>query len=268
MDLIVRLSDWVYLALNGLAGRSWLLDTLISLPLDNNLVKAAPIGACFVYAWWAGGDEADLRRRRATLLVTIASLLFVMATTKTLAHQSLQPRPFVHAQQAWHLEDGKLVETPKLAFREPLNGSVRNRYEALKRGEIEPNDLVSFPSDHAGFFFALSLGIFLAARRAGAVALAWTAGAILLPRIVTGMHSPLDIVAGAAIGAVMLLALQFVARHSRHWALEPLADWTLRHEALAAALLFCVAFESTNVLSNVRDLAGTGQDIVGRVAGN
>lgn len=267
MDPIVRLSDWIYLALNGLAGRSWLLDTIVSLPLDNALVKAGPIGACFLYAWWSGGDEADSRRRRATLLVTIASLLFVMAATKTIADGIFQPRPFVHAQQAWHLEDGKLVESERLAYREPLNGGVRNRYRALTRGEIEQNDLYSFPSDHAGFFFALSLGIFLASRRAGSIALAWTVAAILLPRIVTGMHSPLDIAVGAGIGAAGLLALQFVARRTRRWALEPLAGWTLRHEALAAALLFFVAFESANVLTNVRDLAGTGEAIVDHVAG-
>src|SRR4051794_6408703 len=127
MNWLIAASDWIYQLLNGLVGRSWLLDTLISLPLDNNLVKAGPIGACFVYAWWSGGDEADTRRRRATLLVTVASLLFVMGTTKTLSHEFFLPRPFVHAQQAWHLEDGKLVETSKLAYREPLNGQVRDR---------------------------------------------------------------------------------------------------------------------------------------------
>lgn len=266
MDLVIRLSDWLYLLLNGLAGRSWLLDTLISLPLDNNLVKAGPIGACLVYAWWSGGDEADSRRRRSTLIVTVASLVFVMAATKTIADGFFQPRPFVHAQQSWHLEEGKLVETAKLPYRAPLNGGVANRYRALERGEIEQNDLGSFPSDHAGFFFALSLGIFLASRRAGAVALGWTAAAILLPRIVTGMHSPLDIAAGAGIGAAVLLAAQFLAGRIRRWALDPLAGWTLRHEALAAALLFFVAFESTNVLTNVRDLAGTGEEIVDHVA--
>ncbi len=267
MDLILRLSDWLYLLLNGLAGRSWLLDTLISLPLDNNLVKAGPVGACFVYAWWSGRDESEARRRRATLLVTIASLVFTMAATKTVADGFFQPRPLVHSQQAWHIEDGKLVETERLAYREPLNGGVSNRYRALKRGEIEQNDLGSFPSDHAGFFVALSLGIFLASRRAGAVALGWTVAAILIPRIVTGMHSPLDIAAGAGIGAAALLALQLAARRVRNRALEPLAGWTLRHEALAAALLFFVAFESTNVLTNVRDLAGTGEEIVEHVAG-
>jgi membrane-associated phospholipid phosphatase len=267
MDLLIRLSDWLYLALNGLSGRSWLLDTLISLPLDNNLVKAGPIGACFVYAWWSGRDEAETRRRRSTLLVTVASLLFVMGTTKTLSHQFFLPRPFVHAQQAWHLEEGKLVESGRLAYREPLNGQVRIRYEALKRGDLEQNDLISFPSDHAAFFFALSLGIFLASRRAGAVALAWTCIAILLSRIITGMHSPLDIAAGAGIGAAILLSIQFVARRTRRWALEPLAGWTLRHEALAAALLFFAIFESSNVLTDVRDLAGTGRDIAEHVAG-
>lgn len=268
MDLVIRLSDWLYLLLNGLAGRSWLLDTLISLPIDNNLVKAGPIGACFVYAWWSGGSEADARRRRATLLVTVASLLFVMASTKTLAGQFFQPRPFVHAQQTWHLEDGNLVETGKLPYRQPLSGEVRKRTDRLRRGEIDDNDLGSFPSDHAGFFFALSLGIFLASRRAGTIAIAWTVAAILLPRIVTGMHSPLDILVGAGIGAAVLLAIQYVARRTQRWALEPLAGWTFRHEALAAALLFFVAFESTNVLTNVRDLAGTGKDIVEHVAGS
>jgi membrane-associated phospholipid phosphatase len=268
VDSIVRLSDWLYLLLNGLAGRSWLLDTMIALPLDNNLVKAGPIGACLVYAWWSGGDDAETRRRRSTLLVTVASLLVVMAATKTIADGYFQPRPFVHAQQAWHLEDGKLVESGKLAYREPLNGGVRNRYQALKRGEIERNDLGSFPSDHAGFFFALSLGIFLASRRAGAIALAWTCLAVLLPRIVTGMHSPLDIAAGAAVGAAILLPIQLVARRTQQWALQPLAGWTLRHEALAGAMVFFVAFESTNVLTNVRDLAGTGEEIVEHVAGS
>ena len=267
MDALVALSNSIYLALNGLVGRSWLIDTLISLPIDNNLVKAGPIGACFVYAWWSGRDEAETRRRRATLLVTIASLLFVMAATKTLGHQVFLPRPFVHSQQAWHLEDGTLVETPRLAYREPLAGQVRKRTEALKRGDIDQNDLVSFPSDHAGFFFALSLGIFLASRRAGAVALAWTLFAVLLPRIVTGMHSPLDIVAGAAIGAAILLAVQYVARRTRQWALEPLAGWTLRHEALAAAMLFFFIVESADVLVDLRDLAGTGQAVVEHVVG-
>lgn len=262
MDLIVRLSDWLYLLCNGLSGRSWLLDTFVSLPLDNALVKAGPVGACLVYAWSPGGGEDETKRRRSVLLVTVASLLFVLAATKTIADGVFQPRPLIHSQQAWHLEDGRLVETETLAYRAPLSGGTANRYRALERGEIEGNDLGSFPSDHAGFFVALSLGIFLASRRAGVIALAWTAAAILFPRIVTGMHSPLDIAAGAGIGAGVLLAVQFVARRAGRRALDPLAGWTVRHDALSAALLFLVAFEATSVLTNVRDLAGTGEEIL------
>ena len=39
-------------------------------PPDRRAAVAA-IGACFVYAWWSSRDEAELRRRLATLLVTI-----------------------------------------------------------------------------------------------------------------------------------------------------------------------------------------------------
>lgn len=267
METILRLSDWIYLALNGVSGRSWLIDTLVSLPLDNDLVKAGPVGACFAYAWWSGRDEADARARRSILLVTAAGLLLVLATTKSLGDRILLPRPFVQAEQAWHLEGDRLVESPKLAYRAPLAGRARARAEALKRGEVDSNDLVSFPSDHAGFFFALSLGIFLASRRAGAAALAWTASVILLPRIVTGMHSPLDIAAGAVIGGAILLALQAAAARIRRRALEPVAGWTLRHEALAAALLFLVVVESAGTLAGARDLAGTGVDILEYMAG-
>ncbi|HYD36243.1 MAG TPA: phosphatase PAP2 family protein [Allosphingosinicella sp.] len=267
MDAIVRLSDWLYLLLNSVTGRSWLLDTLIALPLDNNLVKAGPIGACFVYAWWSAKDDGELRRRRAALLVTIASLLLVMATTKTLGDSIFLPRPYVQAEQAWHIEGDRLVESRRLDYRQPLAGQVRERSESLKRGEVDSNDLVSFPSDHAGFFVALSLGIFLASRRAGAVALAWTVAIVLLPRMVTGMHSPLDIAAGAGIGAGLLLTTQLVARRVRRWALEPIAGWTLRNEALAAALLFFVIVESAATLVDARELAGTGVDILEYVAG-
>ncbi len=268
METIIRLSDWIYVLLNGLAGRSWLLDTLITLPLDNDLVKAGPIGACFVYAWWSSRDEAELRRRRATLLVTIASLLFVMATTKTIGDHVFQPRPFVHAEQAWHLEDGKLVESDIIPYRQPLAGQVRARTDSLKRGEIDSNDLVSFPSDHAGFFVALSLGIFFASRRAGSIALAWTAAIVLLPRIVTGMHSPLDIAAGAGIGAGFLLAVQFAARQIPRRA--PRSDRRLDRPARGAGggpALLRHRRIGRDVLGDARDLAGTGVDIIEYVAG-
>jgi membrane-associated phospholipid phosphatase len=268
MDVIVAISDWLYLLLNGVAGRSWLLDALIALPIDNPLVKAGPVGAAFVYAWHSGGSEAEAKRRRSILLVTLAALALTLAVTKAVGGGIFLPRPFVQAEQAWHVDGDRLVESPRLPYRTPHEGSAKARAEALERGEVARNDLYSFPSDHAGFFVALALGIFLACRRAGRVALAWTLGAILLPRIVTGMHAPLDIAGGAAIGAGLLLAAQWLAR--LRWpsrAVEPVSAWTLRHGAVAAGLLFLVAFEATSALENVRSLAGTADDIVQGVLG-
>lgn len=265
--LLVRMSDAIFGALNSLTGRSWLFDTIVAMPIDNNLVKAGPIGACFVYAWWSGRDAEQTRKRRASLLVTIGSLLFVMGATKTLSHEFFLPRPFVQSQATWHLDETRLVEGKKLHYRAPVSGTTHARYEAMKRGDIEQNDLVSFPSDHAGFFVALSLGIFFASRRAGAVALAWTFVAILLSRIATGMHSPLDIAAGATIGAAIMTVIQLAARRGGRWALEPIAAWTTRHEALAAALLFFVAVEWTSVLTNVRELASTASEILSALSG-
>ena len=268
MEALIAISDWLFVALNGLSGRSWMFDALVALSVDNPLVKAGPVGAAFVYAWYSGGEEAETRRRRSILLVTLGATVLVLVTTKTISAQVFLPRPFIHSQTAWHMKDGALVENQKLAYRPPLEGSAKARFQAMGKGEIEENDLGSFPSDHAGFFVALALGIFLACRRAGAVALVWTFFAILLSRIVTGMHSPLDIVAGAAIGAGVLLPVQWLA--ARRWAtrvVEPVSVWTMRHAAVASALLFLVAFEATSALVHVRELVGTAKDIASGVFG-
>jgi membrane-associated phospholipid phosphatase len=267
MDWLTALSDAAYGALNGISGRSWLVDTLISLPVDNALVKAGPVGAAFVYAWFSARDEQETKRRRALLIVTLAALVMVLGATKTLGKDVFLPRPFVQSQQAYHLEGQRLVESRKLDYRVPQHGVAKHRFEALGKGDVVENDLVSFPSDHAGFFFALALGIFLACRRAGIVALAWTVFAILLSRVVTGLHSPLDIVSGAAIGAAILLALQWLAGRFGRRVLDPVAEWTIRRPALASALMFIAVFEATNALENARQLGSTAAEVVKAVRG-
>jgi undecaprenyl-diphosphatase len=151
-----------------------------------------------------------------------------------------------------------MVEGERLRFNEPQTGANRARYEALTRGDVASNDLGSFPSDHAGFYFTLSLGIFFASRRAGAVALGWSLLVIFATRIVTGMHSPLDTVAGMLIGTAVLLPILYLARRSGRRLLDPLARWTMRHGALASALLFLALFEASNTLVNLQELLETG----------
>lgn len=259
VGMLTGVSDAVFHGLNGLSGRSSLIDTLTALSLQNSLVKAAPIGACFIYAWYARTGGAALRARRI-LLVTLVSLVVVLGVTKAMSKDVFLPRPFVLAQRTWYLDGAGLVETPRLAYHEPLTGDGHRRAERLRQGDIDRNDLGSFPSDHAGFYIALSLGIALACRLAGLIALAWTFIVILAARIITGMHSPLDIAAGALIGAGGLLVTQFIFDRWGRWAADPVVRWTARHDALSSALLFLVIFETANTLENIHELGGIALD--------
>lgn len=266
LHVLRQASDRLYLALNSLSGSNWAADSLVALAIDNNLVKAGPVAAAFIFAWQAGPEEARQRSRRV-LIVTIVSLLFVLLSTKAVADSIFLPRPFIQSQQAYHLEEGRLVQSPRLAYSVPTEGFSHGRFERLKQGEIEENDLASFPSDHAAFFFALSLGIFLASRRAGALALAWTLIVICGARMISGTHSPLDIAAGVATGGVILLGLQFAASRWLAPAFNGAGQWTLRYPALASAALFLILFEAANTLDNIREVLRTAAGAGERLAG-
>ncbi len=64
----------------------------------------------------------------------------------------------------------------------------------------------AFPSGHAAFYFALAGVVFLINRKAGWY---WLGGAFLigLARIFAGVHWPLDILGGAAVGILSVWAV-------------------------------------------------------------
>jgi len=264
----MSLNDYLYGLLNGLAGRSWIFDNLMDLPLESTLVKSALLGSCFLYAWLAGGDDADTARRRKILLITILASIFVIATTKTLSKTVFLPRPFIQSQKTFHLEGEQLVETARLDYRVPLDEENQKSFDALRRGEIIQNDLGSFPSDHAGFYMTLAVGILLACRSAGLIALFWTIFITLGSRVITGQHSPLDIAVGSLIGIGVLLITQFVFGNWGRRLIDPLADWTLRYSALSSAIIFIFLFEAVNTLKDTRYLLKVGKDVVKHLIGN
>lgn len=241
----------VFHALNGLVGRSWALDSLIALALDNVLVKAGPIGACFFYAWYADkGRPAAVRHR--ILLVTLAALFVIAPLTKALSDSRLAPRPFLFDAPAFALQDGRLTPAPQGEVRVLQTGEMKARIDRLRAGQVDANDLATFPSDHAAFFIALALGILLACRRAGWIALAWALAVTLATRVAVGMHSAADIVAGAAIGAAVLGLLQalFAGRRARR--LDFVLGWTSRHPGLTAGLLFLLLVEAANTMQTLK----------------
>ena len=252
------INDALYELCNHLAGRSWLLDNLIALPLNNQFIKAAFLGGCFFAAWH--GHQVD--RNRRILLVSVLASVFVIATTKTLSYAIFSPRPFIQSQKAFHLEDNQLVESRRLPYRVPLDAESQKMYADLVKGDVVQNDLHSFPSDHAGFYVTLAVGILLASRALGWLAVSWTFLVLLGSRIITGRHSPLEVVVGAGIGIVMLLLFQFVFDKWWRRPMDLIVNWTLRHPAIATVLIFMVIFEASNSLQDVHPLLEIGSAAV------
>jgi membrane-associated phospholipid phosphatase len=69
----------------------------------------------------------------------------------------------------------------------------------------------SFPSDHASAAFAIAVAVFLFDRLLGGIFLA-AAAAIGIGRVVTGVHYPADVVAGALVGTAAALLVVRLGR--------------------------------------------------------
>lgn len=253
---LMSLNDQLLLAINSVAGRSWLFDTVVAFFLDNDLAKAGIIGCCFLAAWY-GGKTATTTERRKVLLTTIVAAVCVIAITKTLSKRVFLPRPAIQSQKLYKLEGDQLAEMQKMPVRTPLDEESQKEHLSLVSGNIETNDLGSFPSDHAGFFLVISFGIFVASRRLGWVALGWTVLVILAGKMISAQHTPLDIAAGAFVALAVLTGFLFIAR--RRWVdgvLARISQLTMRHGAVSSAFIFAVVFEMSSTLIHVRQFAG------------
>jgi len=251
-----ELNDQLLLLVNGAAGRSWLFDSIVAFFLDNDLAKAGVIGCCFLAAWYGGKSPNDTSTRRKILITTLIAAVAVIATTKVLSKTIFLPRPEIQSQKIYRLEGDQLVEMKRMPVRIMLDETSQKDYHALLGGEVESNDLGSFPSDHAGFFIAISLGIWLASRRLGLLAIAWTVFVILAAKMISAQHTPLDIAAGAAVAVAEILLIQYVVRKRFSGLLERLSGLTLRYSALSSALIFLVAFEVSSTMIHVRAFIG------------
>jgi membrane-associated phospholipid phosphatase len=249
-------NDYLLLRINGLAGRSWLFDSVVAFFQDNDLAKAGVVGCCFLAAWYGGKSTDGTNTRRKILIATLIAAVFVITTTKVLSHTIFLPRPEIQSQKIYRLEGDQLVEMKRMPVRIPLDDTSQKDYRALMSGDVETNDLGSFPSDHAGFFLAISLGIWLASRRLGWLALGWTCFVILAGKLIGAQHTPLDIMAGAAVAVAELAVIQYIARKAFSGWLDKLSGLTLRYSALSSAIIFVVAFEVSSTMIHIRAFLG------------
>ena len=251
-----QLNDQLLLLINSVAGRSWLFDSIVAFFLDNDLAKAGVIGGCFLAAWYGGKSVDSTNARRKILITTLIAAVFVITTTKVLSKTIFLPRPEIQSQKIYRLEGDQLVEMKRMPVRVMLDENSQKDYRALLSGEIETNDLGSFPSDHAGFFIAISLGIWLASRRLGLLALGWSIFVILAGKLISGQHTPLDVAAGATVAIAELAVVQYVVRKRLDGWLDKLSGLTLRYSALSSAIVFLIAFEVSSTMIHVRAFLG------------
>lgn len=241
---------------NNLAGRSFTLDAVVAAMTENPVAKAGPIIACFAYAWWKEGAKDALSRRRRILFLTILSVFFIAPAMKAVSSDGFAPRPLVRSEQVYVLEDnGELRLLPPIAYRSPTTGDPATRYEHLSKGEIDAKDLNSFPSDHAALFVTLAFGIFLASKGAGLIALAWAVLCAIGSRVVTGLHWPVDIIAGGAIGIAVLLTFVQLSRRLPAKVTHLLPVAADRWPGVAAAAIVLVLVEVANAMNTLERLA-------------
>ena len=251
---LTNLNEQLLAGMNGMAGRSWFFDSIVALTQENDLVKAGLIGCCFFAAWYSGKTQDQTGARRKVLLVTLVAAVCVLATTKVLSHSVFLPRPAIESQKIYHLSGDSLVEMKRANVRVPLDEESQKDHRDLLNGDVNSNDLGSFPSDHAGFFLVISLGIFFASRRIGLVALGWTVFVILAGKMIQAQHAPFDIAAGAAVAITELSILRFAARTRLGLVLDKISLWTFKYSAISSALLFAIVFEIASTLFHVRAL--------------
>src|ERR1044072_721954 len=133
---LMNFNDRLLIAINNVAGRSWLFDNVVSFLLENDLAKAGVIGCCFLAAWYGGKGEATTARRKI-LLTTLIAAACVITTTKVISKTVFLPRPEVQSRKIFRLDGDQLVEMKRTNVRIPLDDASQKDYRALLSGDVE-----------------------------------------------------------------------------------------------------------------------------------
>ena len=226
-------------AVNQYAQRSWAFDNAVYLLSNNHLLKGGVLTTLIWWLWFR--DDPRQGERRAHILATFAASVVSMAIARALALTTpFRLRPLHEAA---------------LAFRLPIGEPPTNL-----------DGWSSFPSDHSTLFFTLATGLLFASRRAGFFALIYTTVFICLPRLYLGLHYPTDLLAGAALGALVavganrLLAPQPVMQRA--------AQWSLAAPASFYPLVFLFTFQVAEMFDSTRAVLSAANSFMRAITGH
>jgi len=225
MHLVSSLDLRVFQFLNGFAG-NWFLDRIASYEEADNLLKGGLFLAMYVYLWFRIGPDQEKRRRAIIAILAATFLTLVLCRT--------------------------IADLVPFRVRPMFDRTVTHHPYAFP---ITPNqeDWNSFPSDSAGYFFALAFGLAQLWRRYSLLIMMYVAVWVCLPRAFFGAHYLSDLVVGAAIGIGMVWASL-----GSGWLRSGLATHVLRfidaRPGIFYACAFLVCFEMAAVFADIRSI--------------
>jgi undecaprenyl-diphosphatase len=180
----------VFLFINGLAGKVAIIDGLFR-GISNDFF--AVISCCLMLIWlWFGTQDAARRQINQKAVLTAAISIGLASLLVLICNQFyFRARPFAELPP----------DSVHLLFYKPTDSS--------------------FPSNLAAVLFAIAVPVFVKNKSFGSVLLA-IAVLSSFGRIYIGIHYPLDVLGGAAIGALgALLAFGAI------WLISPLVNYLM-----------------------------------------
>lgn len=187
---MIGLDERLFLLINDLAGRSEALDWFMKLVVGEHFIPVLMV--IVIIAMWFLGREVETRERsQRAVFCALTGVGFANAVVQIMNFFVDRPRPF-----------------------EAYPGDVT----LLFYQSTDP----SFPSNVAAVGFAFAMGAWFGNRKAGyflcLLAILWS-----FARVYCGVHYPLDIIGGAAIGILATLAAHLFLR-----IIEPIPTWVLK----------------------------------------
>ena len=223
--MISSLDNYVMHLTGAIAGRHAFLDKFITKFLQLHSVKLLPLMAILIYLWFR---EDDGESARNTAVEAVTSMFVAVVVSRSVQNLSpLRLRP-LHAGNP--------------AFVAPIGIDT----EMLEHWS-------SFPSDNAALSFALSTALWRFSRPLGALAYAWSALIVCLPRIYAGYHYISDVLGGAIIGitAVLCLRLFFPIKRTT----DRLSNVAAHYPGLFNTGLFTLMFFFATTFDDIRKAA-------------
>ncbi len=172
MTRIAEADEKLLLWINGLAGEFPFLDSFMKVMVNDYFIPIS-LSLALVSLWFIGKSIKQRERYQRTVLRAMASLGISCGFVELFNHFYYRPRPF--------------KEMPQLL-------------PVVERIFYCPGDF-SFPSNSAAITFAVATAVWFSHRKMGGF-LYFLAFLMCFARVYAGVHYPLDIIGGAAIGVI------------------------------------------------------------------